>query len=255
MRQKKSYSRLIQNLQDWEKFPKGTQIHLLQHCVERDITSFYTENLYKERLETSLGTALSESGLSRDEIQVICRISDEDLERTELETLVENCLLNLRTDYIDLLILDDQEEEKRFDSEIEKLRSRGQVEERGRYKANINLPENENFPEDISALLGDWKVSSGAIKNLSAKDPVSGKITEILKMEFSEDILGVQLLMEMGTKYDLSEKEVVLCWLLNHPNHYHPLIHARSVDAIDNAFKAHRVKMIGEDWKKFAEKI
>ena len=40
MRQKNSYSRIIQDITSWETNNWGDKIRLFQHCVEKDITSF-----------------------------------------------------------------------------------------------------------------------------------------------------------------------------------------------------------------------
>ena len=74
MRNKQTYSRFIQNVLPWSDFHKGRMIQFLHHCVEHDITAFDNSDFRGQNYMGKLfGVALSESGLSRDEIQLISK--------------------------------------------------------------------------------------------------------------------------------------------------------------------------------------
>ncbi len=104
MRQRNSYSRIVQDPVEWKAISKGAKIQLFQHCIEKDITSFMI-NTASGSYDKSLGTAFSESGLSRDEIQFVAALGDSNEEERIVEK-VENIIDLLDIDYLDLLLLD-----------------------------------------------------------------------------------------------------------------------------------------------------
>jgi diketogulonate reductase-like aldo/keto reductase len=146
-------------------------------------------------------------------------------------------------------------DEDDLSSEIEKLHSRGKIMEVGKYRSILNLPKNVIFEEKTTTTLSEFKVSPASIKALTNQDFESDNVTEMLKVEYSDLPLNPGVLSKMSTKYNLSEKQLVLCWLINHPRHYHPVLKLNSIDSLDITSRAMHTKMISEDWKKFAEKI
>ena len=144
MRNKQTYSRFIQNVLSWSEFPKGRMIQFLHHCVEHGITAFdnadFTGRNYIGKL---FGVALSESGLSRDEIQLISKYGAPENEGDKLIETVDNLLLDLETDYLDLLLLDYPHLTPIISDAVERLMSQGKVIEVG--GLNLEDPHVRDF--------------------------------------------------------------------------------------------------------------
>lgn len=253
MRQKNSYSRLIWDLQQWEDKTKGTKIQLFHHCVEKDITSFYIDTSeFTVSPKNVLGTALSESGLSRDEIQLIGGIKEKDLDPKEVISRTEDLLLNLKSDYLDILLVHSSSLEAMLPA-LERLKAQGKIMETGVFKNDIRdeLPENI----ELHASLSSWKYSPAATKTLTLEKASSKDITEMLFLDIAAADVPNDEFQKMAEKYQLSQQQFLLAWLLQHPMHYHPVLRGDRQEDIDAAVKAFHTKLIREDREKFPKQL
>ena len=144
MRNRNSYSRIIQDISSWEEQTppgEGELLSLLHHCVEQDITSFYYSVEHQpESARCDFGTALSESGLSRDKIQLISRYSGRKEEK-DLPLFVDGLLQALKTDYLDLLLLDLRNQREDDIDVLAQLYAQGKILEIGGYDLET-VPKN-----------------------------------------------------------------------------------------------------------------
>ena len=252
MRQRNSYSRIIWDLELWEQKPKGAKIQLFHHCVEKDITSFYIDTSeFTISPKDALGTALSESGLSRDEIQLIGGIREENPNAEKIISKVEELLNNLKTDYLDLLLIDFSSSPKEIKSALEQLKSQGKITETGLLKKDFRKQE-EVDDISIQATLAPWKYSPASVKMLSLERAPAENITEMLFLELEAP---GEKTVEAAKKYQLSGKEFVLAWLLQHPAHFHPILKGGEQEEIDAAVKAFHTTLIREDREKFPKQL
>ncbi|MGB7842607.1 MAG: aldo/keto reductase [Salinimicrobium sp.] len=254
MRQKNTYSRLIWDLELWEEEPKGVKIQLFHHCVERDITSFFIDTSeFLVSPKDSLGTALSESGLSRDEIQLIGGIKETGINSEEIISKTDELLLNLKSDYLDLLLLDSSSSPEVVLPAVERLRSQGKVMETGVFK-NDKI---EDLPKklEIHATHSSWKYTPAAVKMLTLDRPSSEDVTEMLFLDTIAAEAPNDKLRKMAEKYQLSQQQFLLAWLLQHPAHFHPVLKGNRQEEIDLAVKAFHTKLIREDWEKFPKQL
>lgn len=256
MRQKNSYSRIIQGITPWERAPWGDKIKLFQHCVERDITSFLAVGPRRETLlDNSLGTALSESGLSRDEIQLMSGMRALPNSSDDLIAQVEESLEHLKTDYLDLFFLDLRSPAEIVMPAVERLFSQGKILETGVYdlhSPSVTIPFEKN---SVKANLTDWKFTPAAMKSLTLKQPGTDEVTEMVWMHLQETEKYDRILEPLVQKYGHSAAEIFLSWFLQHPAHFHPVLQGNKVADIDSAAKAHHLKLIEEDWKNLPKKL
>ena len=247
MRQKNSYSRIIWDLEMWEHRMKGAKIQLFHHCVEHDITSFFIDSSgFKVSPKDALGTALSESGLSRDEIQLIGGIREPETDPEKIISKTEELLLNLKTDYLDLLLLENASLETVLPA-VEQLKSQGKVMETGIFEKNR---DEQKLPEKlkVSATLFPWKYSPAAVKMLTLDQQPSQEITKMLYPDIEDTGDEVQ---EMCSKYHLSHRQFLLAWLLQHQAYFHLILKGKEQEDIDAAVKAFHTTLIREDREKF----
>ena len=256
MRQKNSYSRIIQGLTYWEHESYGDKINLFQHSVERDMTSFLAVGPNRETLkENSLGTALSESGLSRDEIQLLAGMTGVPNSPDDLVEQVEEILDHLKTDYLDLFFLDLKAPAEVTVPAIERLISQGKIHETGIYDDNFPSQTHQIKIEAVRANLTDWKITPASMKSLTLNKPTTEDLTEMVWIHLMETDKFRKPLEELSQKYELSVSELALAWFLQHPAHFHPVIKGNTVELIDSAAKAQHKKLIEEDWNNLPKKL
>src|SRR5690606_35901114 len=104
-----------------------------------------------------LGTAFSESGLSRDEIQIIAAPKKEITKAEELINEVEKILILMDTDYLDLLLLDFTTPYEDIIAAVEQLRAQEKVVEIGVLEEKPG--EKKDFLKDFpaSAVLSSFR--------------------------------------------------------------------------------------------------
>lgn len=255
MRQRNSYSRIVQELEDWQLLSKGQKIKLFQHCIENNISSFLINFSNPAFYDTELGTALSESQLSRDEIQLLANLRTKSSGEDDIVSEVEQILKILKTDYLDLIFIDGENASEEKVSALELLQSRGKLKETG-----LSNLENKQDPKwglslPCKARLSSLTFNRGSIKSLTLKKPDLKEITEMLFLESTGEESDNKELEAMSQKYGLLPKELLFAWLLEHPAHLHPVIKGKTEAVIDSAAKAFHTTLIKEDWLKLPDII
>ena len=248
MRKKNSYSRLVQNLHPWQNHQKGVRIQLFHHCVENKITSFFLDLNEVDEFSKHLGTALSESGLSRDKIQLIGRLGKGKTSKDEVIEGVENLLLMLRTDYLDLLLLDAQAATDDTFSALDLLKSRGQITETG--SINGKTSGKHRVLANMWVLdLSIGKSGNSDLGELTSEDVAQFLFLKDLQWEERQEI------KQLEEKYNAIFQELIFAWILNHPAHFHLITSGRQQEEIDLPARALNTQLIGEDREKISEII
>ena len=226
-------------------------IRLLHHCIENDITSFDSTDKDGNPVARTFGTALSESGLSRDKIQLIGKLKNS--AGANLVDGVDELLLNLRTDYLDLLLLENPNQPNEVKNDLEKLSSRGKIVEIG----GFNLQESgietfrKNFP--LSANYSEMNFSaSEENKEFQVFEKSPEELVQMIGCNFEEASLASQknILDELSRKYKVNKTQLLLSWLLDHPSHLHPVISFTSEEEISSAVAAKETSLNPVDWQK-----
>lgn len=231
MIKKNAYSRIIQAVINWgeegKNFEKGKMINMLHHCVEHDITSFNSDDSRGNSISRTFGTALSESGLSRDKIQLISRYGASANPAKALEEKINDVLLNLRTDYLDLILLEFSSSPEELLQTIEKLTSQGKVLEFG--GINLQKKEVEVLKDALPLRVNQLEPSAflGELQN-GEEDSVL-KFEEVTHMVWNPlDIIQMRqsskTLQELSAKYEVEQSQLFYSWFLDHPAYVHPVL-------------------------------
>ncbi|UZH53980.1 aldo/keto reductase [Salinimicrobium tongyeongense] len=254
MRQRNSYSRIIQDPESWEPLSKGKKIQLFHHCVEKGITTFLIDHTRAKTYTHGLGTAFSESGLSRDQVQLAAAI-DADPGGQDIPGQVEHILELLDTDYLDLLLLTFNAPANELLSNIQKLRARGKIVEIGVLEKRPG--EKKAFLEEFpaSATLSSVRLTPAAVKSLTLAEAASEGVTQMIIPESEDWENEHEELKKAATKYNLRPKELLFAWLLQHKAQFHAVIKGNSEAGIDSAHKAFHTSLIDEDFKKLPERL
>lgn len=255
MKQRNSYSRIVQDLEEWSELSKGSKIRLFQHCIEKGISSFLINFSKSHNYDHGLGTAFSESGLSRDEVQLIA-VLDKGITKTEeLIEQVEKILNLMDTDYLDLIILDFAGPHEEIIAAIEQLRAQEKLVEIGvlEEKPGDKSEFLKEFP--ASATLSAFKFTPAAVKSLTLAEAASEETTQMIIPVSGDWENENESLKKTAEKYNLRPKELLFSWLLHHRAHFHPVIKGDSEAVIDSAVNAFHATIIDEDLEKLPERL
>ncbi len=244
MRQKNSYSRIIQNLEFWEPLSNGGKIRLFHHSIEKGITSFYLDHSRLKLPSSGLGNALSESGLSRDEIQLIVST----LPEGDLQQEVGRILDFFETDYLDLLIPTGESEG--LLPVLDQLHYQGKIVETGTWVKKAGEESGYAGKLPVWATLSEFRPEPAALKLLAAMENPEHEISEILLLKEPLLHFEPEKISLFCDKVGLSPEEVVLTWILQHERNFHTIVRADSEVKIDSAHKALHTHLIGDDWNK-----
>ena len=255
MKQRNSYSRIIQDLEEWDGLSKGSKIRLFQHCIEKDISSFLINFSKSRNYNHGLGTAFSESGLSRDEVQLIGVTKKGTTTAGQILEEVEEILNLMDTDYLDLLITDFSGPHEETINAVEQLRAQGKVIELGILQEQPGQKEDNwnDFP--ASASLSTFRSTPASVKSLTLAEAASEETTQMIIPESGNWEKENESLKKTGNKYGLQPKELLFAWLLAHKAHFHPVIKGNSEAVIDSAVKSFHTMIIDEDLKKLPERL
>ena len=120
---KNPYSKLIAGTMSWghwgKQFDKKNMQRLIHHCVAQHITTFDHADIYGSyTTEAAFGNAFSKSGIPRENVQFISKCGIQYISERRNNTVkhynyntdyiiwsAEQSLKNLKTDYLDLLLL------------------------------------------------------------------------------------------------------------------------------------------------------
>ena len=252
MRNKQTYSRFIQNVLPWNDFTKGRMIQFLHHSVEHDITTFDNSD-YRGRnyIGKLFGVALSESGLSRDEIELISKYGAPESDPDKLIEAVDKNLLDLETDYLDLLLLDYPHLTPGTGDAVERLMSQGKVMEVG----GLNLEESQvrdfRLPLTVNQLPSPFSTPQALAQIPTFKDAVEEIIHFVWCSSQNNPSEGeVGVFRDLCAKYQISEDQLYLRWILQHPAHLHPVLCTTSKEEMDLAVASKEKQLDPVDWQK-----
>ncbi|GHA23456.1 hypothetical protein GCM10007103_00620 [Salinimicrobium marinum] len=257
MRKRNSYSRIIQNVAGWgsnhTNFRKGKIINLLHDCVEHSITSFNCTDYFGNHVDRTFGTALSESGLSRDQIQLIGKFRTSEGAK-DLVSGVDELLLDLKTDYLDLLLLEMPTQPERLKDDMEKLISQAKIKEIG--GSNFQEQELQSFRETAPILANQLQLdlfSEAGKRSLQSISSTSEEIIQIIYFDLekaAQETSESSVLKEIAAKYNLGNFQLLPAWLLQHSMHLHLEISSAEEEELSMLTAAKEVQLTTVDWQK-----
>jgi len=280
-------SRIIHGLwrlADW-KLSDQQLLKLTEQSIELGVTSFDHADIYGNySCESLFGDALSLKPSLRDEIQIIskCGIKLEsnkfperklktyDYSYEHIVTSVENSLKNLKTNYLDVLLLhrpspffNPEEVAKAFSD----LKRRGQVLNFGVSNFNSLQFDMLNSYTDEKLVTNQVEISPYCLEhfengnldfflkeriNPMAWSPLAGGRLLNPKSEKGQKIYKV--LLEIADELELDEiDQVIYAWLLKHPVGIMPIVGTSKIERIKNAVDAISIEMSHEQWFRIYE--
>tara|TARA_R110002126_G_scaffold75256_6_gene187649 strand:- start:2435 stop:3268 length:834 start_codon:yes stop_codon:yes gene_type:complete len=262
----------------WGKWGKqhsaAEMIALMNHCVENNITTFDHADIYGDYTnEEDFGKAFNKSGIKRENIQLISkcgiqfdvkersnRVKHYDYDKDYIISSVERSLKLLQTDYLDLLLLHRPSplmNPSEIAEAVDKLSDDGKIRQFGVSNftpSQIQLIEKE---VQVEANQVEFSLSSNAVMNDGTLDDCItydrlamswSPLGSYYREESKANDRIKKVLVELTKKYDATEDQLLLAWVLKHPSNVHPVVGTATPKRLKMAMEAVAINLELQDW-------
>ena len=274
----KNISKIISGTMNWGVWGRDLSEKLMAELIEKSISlginSFDHADIYGGyTTEKSFGNALSLSKINRESIFLIskCGIqypSDKrplkvkyyDYSKGHIRFSVENSLKNLKTDYLDVLLLHRPSplmNPKEISEEIDKLKEEGKIKSFG--VSNFTNSQIKFISKETKVLWNQIEFS------LTNNHPMVDGTLDYLQ----ENKIGVMawsplgsffkeknekqkritiLFNELSEKYNCTHDQLLLAWILKHPANIYPVLGSTNPNRLKLAVNAIKIDLEIDDW-------
>ncbi|AXG73902.1 aldo/keto reductase [Flavobacterium arcticum] len=259
----------------WSKKMSTTEMTALMFsCLEYGITTFDHADIYGGyTTEAEFGKAFAESGINRDQIQLISKcgiqhvtgnrdnkVKHYDYSKEYIIKSVEGSLKNLQTDYLDLLLLHRPSPLMHPDEiaeAIEKLKADGKINSFGvsnftnsqtdliSSRTEVSYNQIEFSATHFEPML-DGSLDYMMVNNI--KPLAWSPLGHIFKEETKQTQRLRELLMALVVKYEVTVDVLLLAWIMQHPSGIVPVTGSTNPSRLKNQMKATRLTLELEDW-------
>jgi predicted oxidoreductase len=264
-------SRIVAGAWRWNNVSANVVDQLIKSSLDAGITSFDNADIYGDYgNEKLVGDVLRKSPGIRQNIQLITKcgikllsphqpktwIKHYDTSKEHILDSVDNSLKNLRTDYIDLLLIhrpDPLMDPEEVSEAFGLLKQNGKVLHFG--VSNFTSSQFEMMQSYLPFPL----VTNQIEVSLSKTDVLfDGTLDTMLRYKSSpmawSPLGGGKLMSASGAlwskkeKYKATETQLSLAWLLKHPSHMFPIIGTSQPDRIFESAKSIDIDLDRQDW-------
>ena len=259
----------------WGKqLSKSQMINLIHQSLEVGITTFDHADIYGDyTTEAAFGKAFSESGISREKIELISKCGIQYVGKTRKNEIkhyqydasyiiwsAEKSIKDLNASYLDLFLLHRPSPLMHPDEiakAVDKLMAEGKIKSFGL----------SNFSPSETALVASKSVVSAnqiefsitafeAMHNGSLNDMMLHQITPMcwsplgkIFKETTEQTQRIHLALdELTHKYNATKDQLLLAWILKHPANIHPVIGTTDSIRIKKAAASQEIALSEIDW-------
>ncbi|WP_299799026.1 aldo/keto reductase [uncultured Maribacter sp.] len=272
------YSRIIAGTMTWGKWGKQhsttEMISLMNHCLEYNITTFDHADIYGDYSnEEDFGKAFKKSGIKREDIQLISkcgiqfdvkersnRVKHYDYDKDYIISSVERSLKMLQTDHLDMLLLHRPSplmNPSEIAEAIDKLKNDGKIRQFGVSNftpSQIQLIEKEI---QVEANQIEFSLSSNTVMNDGTLDDCIifdrlamswSPLGNYFREESKANARIKKVLVDLSKKYDATEDQLLLAWILKHPSNINPVVGTVTPRRLKMAMDAVSIDMDVQDW-------
>lgn len=260
-----------------EQIEPATMEKIVNLCLELGINTFDHADIYGGyQCEELFGTIIKQKSFKREEIVLFTkcgllrphknrpdvRIPYYDTSAAHIQKSVENSLRNLRTDYIDIFLLDQLDPISNLEETaltLERLRSSGKVKNIG--VANFSVFQHQLLASYLKipivtnhielSLLNTTALENGQIDYTKQRfmRPIAAAPLAGGRIENGTDKKAVAIrnkLIEIGMKYNANEESLAVAWLIRLGAL--PLIGTFNEQRIRNIVNAFEIEVEQQDW-------
>ena len=273
-----TYSRLIAGTMTWgswgKQLSKKEMVALMHHCISHNITTFDHADIYGAyTTEAEFGKAFLDSGIKREDIQLISKCGIQDMCDNRSNTVkhynyskdyiiwsVEESLKNLNTDYLNLLLLHRPSPlmvAEEIAEAITILKKDGKIKDFGVSNFTPAQMELIGLRMDIDVNQIEFSLTQHAAMHDGSLDymtstgikPMAWSPLGSVFREDNEQTRRIhKQLGELRDKYNATEDQLLLAWILKHPSGMHPVVGTTNTDRLQLAVEATKINLELEDW-------
>ncbi len=260
----------------WGKQLDDTQmIDMMHHCMSQGITTFDHADIYGDySTEGDFGSAFAKANIDRSTIQLISKCGIQYLEKARPENRVkhyeytakyiiwsaERSLQLLQTDYLDLLLLHRPSPLMQADEiqkAIEQLKGEGKILDFGvsnftPFQTDLISAKAPIAVNQIEfSLTQHTAMHNGSLDHMQTNGivPMSwSPLGSVFREDTSQTQRIKKLLESLTEKYNATEDQLLLAWVMQHPSGVHPVIGTTNKERITNAVKAADITLELQDW-------
>ncbi|HEX9980630.1 MAG TPA: aldo/keto reductase [Flavobacterium sp.] len=247
---------------------------LIQACIENGITTFDHADIYGGyTTEAQFGAAFYNNGISRSSVQFVTKcgiqypcegrdipIKHYDYSKSYIIRSVENSLRNLRTDYVDLLLLHRPSPlmiAEEIAEAVAQLKTAGKLLNFG--LSNFTASQTDLIRQEIPVLYNQIQFSvthneamtNGSLDHMQVHGitPMAwNPLGNVFRDDTEQSTRLKELLVVLQEKYNASADVILLAWILKHPAGIIPVFGTADVERIKNVAKATEIILDKEDW-------
>ncbi|WP_354667405.1 aldo/keto reductase [Winogradskyella psychrotolerans] len=273
-----TYSRLIAGTMTWgswgKQLSKKEMAVLMNFCVSNHITTFDHADIYGAyTTEADFGKAFADSGLQREAIQLISKcgiqyISDNrnnkvkhyNYSKKYIISSVEDSLKHLKTDYLDLLLLHRPSPlmvAEEIAEAISLLKKDGKIRDFGVSNFTPSQMDLIGLRMDIDVNQIEFSLTEHTAMHDGTLDfmmtngikPMAwSPLGSVFKEDNEQSRRIHKQLGALLDKYNATEDQLLLAWLMRHPSGIHPVIGTTTKERIKLAVEATKIELELEDW-------
>lgn len=270
-------SKIIAGTMNWGVWDKNLSTsemsHLIRICTENEITTFDHADIYGGyTTEAQFGKAFSESAISREKVQFISKcgiqhiegrnnkVKHYDYSKDYIVWSVENSLQNLKTDYLDVLLLHRPSplmQTEEIAVAVTKLKSEGKIKHFG--LSNFTASQTELIRKYTKVDYNQIQFSAthfkpmvdGSLDYMQLHDikPMAwNPLGTIFREDTDQTRRLKKLLAELVAKYHVGSDLILLAWISQHPAGIIPVAGTVNVARIQYLKTVTDLKLDLEDW-------
>ena len=274
----KNYSKIVSGTMNWGVWGKNLNTKemtkLIENCFEIGVNCFDHADIYGGyTTEFSFGKSFNESQISRENvkfitkcgIQYICEKSNYKVKHYEYSKKhiidsIEKSLKNLKTDYIDLMLLHRPSpllKPEEIAEVIDKLKKEGKVLSFGVSNFNSNqiallLTESLIEWNQIECSLTEPKFMFDGLLDYLIKNKIKimawSPLGSYFKIESKTNFRIKKTIQPLIEKYQASESQILLAWISKHPAKIIPVVGSTSIERLKRSVNSLKIEISTEDW-------
>ena len=273
-------SRIISGTMNWGTWgvnhSKDDMCKLILESFDSGINSFDHADIYGGyTTEVSFGDAFAETGINREDVFFISKCGimypseklpiqtkHYDYSEEHINKSVDNSLKNLRTDYLDCLLLHRPSplmDISIISDALKRLIKSGKIKSFG--VSNFTANQMDMFKGKLDILYNQINLSLTHLDHMFDGTLEYMQANDILPMAYSP--LGSYFEQENGTikkvvdklknKYGCSDYQILISWLLKHPSKVYPVIGTTKSDRIKNTSGSLKIEIDLIEWFELLE--
>ena len=278
-----NYSKIISGTMNWGAWGSNLSTKkvadLIVNSIEFGINTFDNADIYGGyTTEELFGNGLAESGIERERIKIISKFgimypSDKlpikvkhyDYSKGHIVKSIENSLKNLKTDYIDCVLLHRPSplmDINEISDTINELLNSGKIKSFG--VSNFSAQHIQMFDDKVKIDCNQIQCSlthlepiyDGTLDYMQTKKikPMAWKpLGEFYKADNDQIDRIKEKVKKFTKKYNCSETQILLAWLIKHPSNIIPVVGTTKIDRLRESIDSIITDIELVDWFEILE--